>query len=255
MRGMQYRSLYANCIPSFFLSLSLSFFQFGIQIAVGAAELPVAGLSRRTALFPLYPSGLYAKGLLPDRENANMFSACKSGKSSALPVRPFTSASESASSSASSSSDRASDSGGGKCETLRLSYRDLMTTSEKCKGDTNSNAQCRGIKDRAKRKQEALKVCREANNQADSDDSDAAAVTSGSTSNSASSSSDSAASIGREGGREGELGHSGSDTLCEVRLFSVSSVSLPCLFSVSSMSLRCLFTVCSAQSFLVKGIS
>ena len=177
---------------------------------MGAAELPVAGLSRRTALFPLYPSGLYAKGLLPDRENANMFSACKSGKSSALPVRPFTSASESASSSASSSSDRASDSGGGKCETLRLSYRDLMTTSEKCKGDTNSNAQCRGIKDRAKRKQEALKVCREANNQADSDDSDAAAVTSGSTSNSASSSSDSAASIGREGGREGELGHSGS---------------------------------------------
>ena len=78
---------------------------------MGAAELPVAGLSRRTALFPLYPSGLYAKGLLPDRENPNMFSACKK-RSSALPVRLFTSGSDSASKSASSSSDSAASAAG-----------------------------------------------------------------------------------------------------------------------------------------------
>ena len=93
--------------------------KFGIQIAVGAAELPVAGLSRRTALFPLYPSGLYAMGELPDEQNGNIFAACKSSKSAALPVRPpaageskeeasseaDTSSSSSSSSSASSSSE------------------------------------------------------------------------------------------------------------------------------------------------------
>ena len=93
--------------------------KFGIQIAVGAAELPEAGLSRRTALFPLYPSGLYAMGELPDEQNGNIFAACKSSKSAALPVRPpaageskeeasseaDTSSSSSSSSSASSSSE------------------------------------------------------------------------------------------------------------------------------------------------------
>ena len=110
--------------------------KFGIQIAVGAAELPVAGLSRRTALFPLYPSGLYAMGELPDEENGNMFAACKVSKSAALPVRPPAASeskeeasSEADTSSSSSSSSSASSSGEADTSSAPSSSSSLSSSS------------------------------------------------------------------------------------------------------------------------------
>eukprot|EP00947_MAST-08B_sp_MAST-8B-sp1_P002005 g2005.t1 len=63
-------------------------YKFGVEVVVGPGEIPVAGLSKRTPLIPLHPTGSYLGGTLSD-DAKEIFEPCEKGSSAAVALAPL----------------------------------------------------------------------------------------------------------------------------------------------------------------------